>query len=52
MQRTVKLVSCGQTFTNIMNDDRPVVGGKSIKQSLVDGLFSRILKIDLYDKVR
>ena len=40
-----------QTFTNIMNDDRPVVGGKSIKQSLVDGLFSRILKIDLYDRL-
>ena len=34
-----------------MNDDKPVVGGKSIKQSLVDGLFSRILKIDLYDRL-
>ena len=40
-----------QTFTDIMNNDKPVVGGKSIKQSLVDGLFSRILKIDLYDRL-
>ena len=46
-----KISELWQTFTNIMNDDRPVVGGKSIKQSLVDGLFSRILKIDLYDRL-
>ena len=46
-----KISELWQTFTNIMNDDKPVVGGKSIKQSLVDGLFSRILKIDLYDRL-
>ena len=46
-----KISELWQTFTNIMNDDQPVVGGKSIKQSLVDGLFSRILKIDLYDRL-
>ena len=46
-----KISELWKTFTDIMNDDRPVVGGKSIKQSLVDGLFSRILKIDLYDRL-
>ncbi len=46
-----KISELWETFTNIMNDDKPVVGGKSIKQSLVDGLFSRILKIDLYDRL-
>ena len=49
--RNGKISELWQTFTNIMNDDKPVVGGKSIKQSLVDGLFSRILKIDLYDRL-
>ena len=46
-----KISELWKTFTDIMNDDKPVVGGKSIKQSLVDGLFSRILKIDLYDRL-
>ena len=46
-----KISELWQTFTDIMNNDKPVVGGKSIKQSLVDGLFSRILKIDLYDRL-
>jgi hypothetical protein len=49
--RNGKISDLWQTFTNIMNFDKPVAGGKSIKQSLVDGLFSRILKIDLYDRL-
>ena len=49
--RNGKISELWQTFTNIMNFDKPVAGGKSIKQSLVDGLFSRILKIDLYDRL-
>ena len=34
-----------------MNDDRPRSGGKSIKQAMIDSLFTRILKIDLYNQL-
>ena len=46
-----KISELWTTFVNIMNDDRPRQGGKSIKQMMVDSLFTRILKLDLYTKL-
>ena len=46
-----KISELWTTFVSIMNDDRPRQGGKSIKQMMVDSLFTRILKLDLYKKL-
>ena len=46
-----KISELWTTFVGIMNDDRPRQGGRSIKQTMVDSLFTRILKIDLYKKL-
>jgi len=46
-----KISELWTTFVNIMNDDRPRQGGKSIKQAMVDSLFTRILKLDLYTQL-
>ena len=46
-----KISELWTTFVGIMNDDRPRQGGKSIKQAMVDSLFTRILKIDLYTQL-
>ncbi len=37
-----KISELWTTFVDIMNDDRPRQGGKSIKQAMVDSLFTRI----------
>tara|TARA_A200000159_G_scaffold103383_1_gene96102 strand:- start:782 stop:2233 length:1452 start_codon:yes stop_codon:yes gene_type:complete len=50
-----KISQLWETFVAIMNDDRPRSGGKSIKQAMVDSLFTRILKLNLYtelDKIK
>ena len=46
-----KISELWTTFVGIMNDDRPRQGGRSIKQTMIDSLFTRILKIDLYKKL-
>ena len=46
-----KISELWTTFVDIMNDDRPRQGGKSIKQAMVDSLFTRILKLDLYTQL-
>ena len=46
-----KISELWTTFVDIMNDDRPRSGGKSIKQAMIDSLFTRILKIDLYNQL-
>ena len=44
-----KISELWTTFVSIMNDDRPRQGGKSIKQAMVDSLFTIILKLDLFN---